>query len=221
MIENVLKDEIIHLLANIFSRVLTINFFDEKFILQVKQKQGSSLKGIITDDTQNVPCEDQFNCLYHITLGREELPFENNSFTLVIGENILSDCFNLAQTINELNRVLINDGILITAEPNVQYYRHVLKLLQGTWDDTLEESKTRLHFFTPSSVATILNNSSFLVRVLSPIEIDSADSFPLSEDGFVHVNRYHIGPLSHEEYRVFLIKKFLAVASKTNGGDTG
>jgi len=221
MIKNVLKDEIVNQFPNIFSKVLTINFFDENFITQVKQKKETSLQGILTDDIQNVHYKDKFDSLHYTTLGKEGLPFEDNSFTLIIGENILSDCFSLAQTIHELHRVLKNDGILITAEPNVQYYRHVLKLLQGTWDETLEEGKTRFHFFTPSSLASLLNNSSFLIRVLSPIETDSTDSFPLSEDGFVHINRYHIGPLSQEEHRIFLIKRFLTVASKATGGNSG
>lgn len=220
MIHNILKDEIINLLPNIFSNVLTINFFNDSFIIQVKEKKGSSLRGIITDNTQNVPYENKFDSLHHITLGKDGLPFENNSFTLIIGDNILSDCFSLAQTINELNRVLKNDGVLITAEPNMQYHRHVVKLLQGTWDETLEEGKTKLHFFTPSSLASLLNNSSFLVRVLSPTEIDSVESFPIGEDGFVHIDRYHIGPLSKEEYKAFLIKRFLTVASKINEGKT-
>lgn len=217
MIKNVLKNDLVKLLPHVFSKVLTVDFVDEDFIQKVKQNKEASLTGILTHDSQAVWNECDFNSLHRITLGRERLPFDDKSFTLVIGENIFSNCLSLSETISELYRILVDDGILITAEPNIQYYHHFLKLLQGQWDETLGEGKTKLHFFTPVSLATLLNNSSFFVRVLSPLETDSVDYFPISGDGFVHVNRYHLGPLTPKEHELFLIKRFLTVVSKSNG----
>ncbi|GEM_PF-1819981 len=217
MIKTVLKDELIKSLPNIFSKILTIDFFDEDFVQKIKQNKEASLIGIATNDFQQVPCENSFDFLHSLKLGKDILPFGDKTFTLIIGENILSNCFSLAQTIGELNRILMDDGILITSEPNIQYYIHVLKLIQGVWDNTLGEKTNKLHFFTPCSLADLLSNSSFHVRILSPIETDSEDAFPLGSDGFVHVDRYHIGPLTPEEHKLFLIKSFMAVVSKNNG----
>ncbi len=218
MMKTILNDELIKLLPNIFCKVLTVNYFDKSFIQKVKENKGAILVGITTSGLHQVPNEDYFDSVHYIRIGKDKLPFEDQSFTLVIGENIFSDCFSLAQTISELNRILVDNGVLITTEPNIQYYRHVLKLLQGSWDATLEEGKDNLHFFTPASLELLLNNSSFNVRVISPLETDSLDSFPIDADGFVHINRYHIGPLTSEEHNLFLIKRFSAIASKTSRG---
>lgn len=215
--KTILNDELIKLLPNIFCKVLAVNYFDQSFIQKVKQNRDAVLVGI-TDEDPHPSDENNFDSLHHIRIGKDKLPFDNHSFTLILGENIFSDCFSLAQTINELHRVLIDDGVLITVEPNIQYYRHVLKLLQGKWDATLEEGKDKLHFFTPASLGALLNNSSFNVRVISPFETDSENSFPIETNGFVHINKYHIGPLTPEEYNLFIIKRFLVVASKINGG---
>lgn len=218
MKKTILNDELIKLLPNIFYKVLTINYFDESFIQKIKQNRDSVLVGITTDGLQQTPDKHNFNSLHNIRIGRDKIPFEAQSFTLIIGENIFSNCFNLAQTITELHRILVDDGVLITVEPNIQYYRHVLKLLRGNWDATLEDGKNKLHFFTPASLGELLNNSSFNVRTIFPLETDSFESFPMDTDGLVHIDRYHIGPLTHEEYNLFIIKRFLVVASKTKGG---
>ena len=164
--QNILNDKLINLFPNIFCKVLTINYFDKSFIQRIKQNSDAVLVGITTDGIPQIPNEPLFHSLHNIRIGKDKLPFEDQSFTLIIGENILSDCFSLPQTINELHRILVEGGIFITAEPNIQYYPHLLKLLHGNWDATLEEEKEKLHFFTPASLGILLNNSSYYVLFL-------------------------------------------------------
>ncbi len=216
MIKNILKNELIQLLPATLRNILTIDYFDEDFIQQVKQNPENRIEGITTNGITSIPNIELFPSLHHLTPGKDKLPFADNSFTLIIGENILSHCLSLPEAISELHRVLVDHGTFISAEPNIQYHQHLLNLLQGNWDEKLGEEKVKLHFFTPYSLAKLLNDSYFQVRILSPLEVDKEDSFPLSPDGYVHINRYHIGPLTNGEHRLFLVKKFLVVASKTN-----
>lgn len=219
MLENVLKYDIIPQLKNIFSKVLIIDCFETSFINKIKETHQSSISAITTDG--DIPGLDAsiFSSIHHIRLGTNPLPFEEKTFTLIIGDNIFSHCVHLPQTIKELHRILSDEGVIITTEPNLQHYSHILRLLNGEWDETLNNGKAKLHFFTPASLAHLLDNSSFHVRHLALVESDPPNSFPLTDDNFVHWDRYHFGPLTPDEHKLFLIKKFLVIASKSNGGE--
>jgi hypothetical protein len=99
-------------------------------------------------------------------------------------------------------------------EPNIQFYLHFINLLEGDWDETLGEDTPKLHFFTPESLSILLSNSLFNVLAKVPIEIASPESFIINSDRFVHTGKYNIGPLTNDEYKMFLCKKFLILASR-------
>ncbi len=214
MTETLFQDKLINIIPQTFGKVLVINFFEEHLIQHLKQNKELSLVGISTEETQSISCEQEFNFIHYLKMGKNELPYENKYFNFIIGKNIFTECFSLPKTISELNRVLSPDGILMCIEPNVQFYPYFINLLEGNWDETLGEDKPKLHFFTQESLSILLSNSSFHVLAKAPIEIASSESFIIGPDKFVHTGRYHIGPLSNDEYKMFLCKKFLILASK-------
>lgn len=214
MTETLFQKKLINLIPKTFEKVLIINFFDEHLIQHVKQNKETFLAGISVGEASTIPCESEFNSIHYLKLGKNKLPFEDECFNLIIGNNIFSECSSLPKTISEINRILSADGILMCIEPNVQFYPHFINLLEGKWDETLGEDTPKLHFFTQESLSILLSNSLFNVLTKVPIEIASPESFIINSDRFVHTGKYNIGPLTNDEYKMFLCKKFLILASR-------
>jgi len=72
------------------------------------------------------------NGLISITNGEiEKMPFPDDSFDVVFAGELLEHIYDIKQAINEVKRVLVNDGIVIFTVPNAMNFRDRVRGLFG------------------------------------------------------------------------------------------
>lgn len=202
-----------HLLPKSAKTVLLINPTDINWIQHFKENPQTEITILINESANSPNINFSGTKVLSGFLGKEPLDLEYNYFEIILGENVLTQCYSLPQSLTELNKLLVPEGIVILIEPNVQYYKILINLLKGNWDNSLDNEKRNFHFFTPLSLIKLLTSSHFTVLGVGGIELDEGQDFPLEND-FVDLGKYRIGPLTEGEYRSFLIKKFMVVAKK-------
>ncbi|MCX8064525.1 MAG: methyltransferase domain-containing protein [Candidatus Hydrogenedentes bacterium] len=153
---------------------------------------------------------------YFQKLGKDTLPFEDEIFDFVIGEEIFSHCLGLANTVSEIRRILKNQGLLLTVEPNIQYVDYFFDLVEGKWEDILQKiSPNPCHyFFTIRSLSKMIMDSGFKVDACYPVELDNTGNFPRNSEGYIVRGKYLLGPINDSEYLEFLTKRYIVLSSK-------
>tara|TARA_B110000977_G_C10974420_1_gene453591 strand:- start:447 stop:1112 length:666 start_codon:yes stop_codon:yes gene_type:complete len=92
-----------------------------------------------------------------INFEKDKLNFEDNTFDFVIFNSVIEHLYSPNNILNEVNRILKNEGILITITPNFEY------AYKKFYDDP-----THVHPYTPKSLNKILNMHGFLKTYLFP-----------------------------------------------------
>ena len=99
------------------------------------------------------------------------LPFSNAYFDSVTIIAVLEHLFDPYRVIAEVRRVLKKDGILIIEVPNIGFLPRRLALLFGRLPVTSEDEAGwdggHLHYFTPASLKTLLENYNFKVNKIT------------------------------------------------------
>lgn len=70
----------------------------------------------------------------------KKIPFENNSFDLLVSDQLLEHMFNTDQFLQECYRVLKKGGYLITITPNLSYWLNRILFVFGIYPIFLEVS---------------------------------------------------------------------------------
>ncbi len=106
----------------------------------------------------------------------EKLPFENNTFHLILFNEIFEHLrINPIATLREINRVLHPDGILILTTPSLYSIRNVVYLLLGKgFDDPYEQFKRiedighmgHVREYTGKQIKKFLANTGFKSKLL-------------------------------------------------------
>lgn len=195
-------------------KVLSIDINDDEVIKALSN--GRELFCLYTCDMRDNENLGFANVCFQ-KLGKGELPFENGEFDLVLGEEIFSRSVALMKAVNEIRRVLKNNGLLISVEPNIQYVGYLLDLVEGKWEKVLREiSSEQCHyFFTKKSFLKLMSENRFNVEAFYPIEIDTSGNFPFCPEKFIVKDRYLIGPITESEYMEFLTRRFIVLLSKS------
>ncbi len=89
------------------------------------------------------------NCL---DLNREQLPFDDNSFDVVIAGEVLEHLVNPPFIIAEVHRVLVSGGVFLGSVPNSFHWRARLAFLKG---HSIEDP-AHLHYFSQSEILKLL-----------------------------------------------------------------
>lgn len=98
----------------------------------------------------------------------EKLPFQDNSFDLVLLLEVIEHLVYPTFTVNEIKRVLVSNGFLILSTPNVASLRNRIFLLQGRhWQHEREtDPQGHVQFFDKQKLINYLSNNGFEVLVL-------------------------------------------------------
>lgn len=96
------------------------------------------------------------------------LPFEDNSFDVVICVEVLEHLFSPHGAVSEIRRVLRPGGTLLASTPNAAYWRLRANLLFGIWNplgDSLSVEQPwrdpHIRFFTPAIMRRMLEYARF------------------------------------------------------------
>lgn len=113
----------------------------------------------------------------------ESLPFETNSMSLVLCNNVFEHVFDVFGLASEIGRVLRPDGYCIIMVPNAGYMRHILSLICGRVPRTGSQTYPfresdgwdgcHLHYFTLHELVWLLNK--YGIRTLS---VHSSGKYP-------------------------------------------
>lgn len=101
----------------------------------------------------------------------DALPFRDNSFDVVSGIAILEHIFDPYFLVEEIKRILKNEGIFILLVPNIAYIKHRIRLLFGRLPATSAFLNWKLagwdgghlHYFTKASIYKLLEEFGFLI----------------------------------------------------------
>lgn len=100
-----------------------------------------------------------------------ELPFEENSFDVLILSEVLEHLVDPWKVLRKLHKYLKPGALILASSPNVSHYRIIMMLLRGEWnltDDGIMD-RTHLRWFTPSSFAEMFESCGYRVQKVEPL----------------------------------------------------
>jgi len=122
----------------------------------------------ISDKALNV-CQKQGVIPHKLDLFMiEKLPFEDESFDILIATDILEHLFDPKKLLQEMYRILKPDGFAIISVPNHFYWSMRLRILMGKgiilpFHDSNEWDYFHIRFFTLPSFKKLLNEVGFII----------------------------------------------------------
>lgn len=101
-----------------------------------------------------------------VNLNVERLPFEDGYFDAVACLDVIEHLFDPVCLLEEIGRVLKNDGVLVISAPNIRYWRHLSSLvIKGRFPKTSSDSRHydggHLHYFTFKDLDEMLKYHGF------------------------------------------------------------
>lgn len=87
-------------------------------------KCGCKAYGLDTDDYFMSICKKKGICVKRTDIEKERFPFEDNTFDLVISDNVLEHVWNPNNMMSETNRVLKPSGFVIIRTPNWKHSKN-------------------------------------------------------------------------------------------------
>jgi methionine biosynthesis protein MetW len=148
---------------------------NDKKILDLGCRDGSLTKyfadnnnviGIDVDTLALEECEKKLKIKTHFININNGLPFEENSFDIVVMGEVLEHTFSPKYILKEAYRVLKKKGILIGSVPNAFRLKNRLLFLIGK---TFDPDHTHLHWFSKKSLKSLLKNTNFNKIIIKPI----------------------------------------------------
>jgi SAM-dependent methyltransferase len=101
-----------------------------------------------------------------IDFEKDKLPFENESFEIVIFNAVIEHLYNPNLVLSEIFRVLKKGGLLITTAPNYHYgYKYF-------YDDP-----THVHPYTPRSLIKVLQMNNFAENFVYPFLVNKSINY--------------------------------------------
>lgn len=100
-----------------------------------------------------------------------ELPFEENSFDVLILSEVLEHLVDPWNVLRKLHRYLKSGAVILASSPNVCHYRIILMLLRGEWnltDDGIMD-RTHLRWFTPKTFAKMFEDAGYKIIRVEPL----------------------------------------------------
>lgn len=144
------------------------------------------------------------------------LPFEDAYFDCILCDYVLPKHRDVEPLMRELARVLAPGGLALFTAPNVQYFEHMLMLAEGRWDldDSGTLARDHLRFFTAIELVALARRASLTAQRCGALVTDAPEMWPLDEAQCYRRGNVVIGPLTPDQYKRFLAREYLLVATK-------
>jgi 2-polyprenyl-3-methyl-5-hydroxy-6-metoxy-1,4-benzoquinol methylase/Tfp pilus assembly protein PilF len=148
-----------------------------------------------------------------------ELPFADGHFDCITCGDVLEHLVDPEETLKKLRRVLAPEGVVVASIPNARFYQVVEMLANGRWmyQDAGILDRTHLRFFTAVEMIALFRRAGLDVRTIAPLSMMPREALPIDEEGYVHLQKLRIGPLSPDHYQDFLVYQYLVIGEKAAG----
>lgn len=115
---------------------------------------------------KNANNEKFFNILTDFDKGN--LPVRDNSIDLVTCLDVIEHVYNPEKLVQEANRVLVKNGILIITTPNIRFIDFIRSLIfEGKFPKTSQDEVGydggHIHYFTFADIRSLLKNKGFKI----------------------------------------------------------
>jgi len=155
--------------------------------------------GLEYDDVSIEACEDLFN-VKKIDLETEDIHWEDNTFDLVICNQVLEHLKNYKKVIDDLIRVTKKDGYIIIGIPNLAHLINRIFLLFGKQPMCIDLGSSHVRAFTHESFTKELSS----IRQIKLIDCKGSLMYPLPYFMGNYLSDYFVGLAG---YVCYLIKK--------------
>ncbi|MEW6618928.1 MAG: class I SAM-dependent methyltransferase [bacterium] len=123
-----------------------------------------------------------------VDVEREKIPFENQTFDLIVCCEVIEHIKNPHNMLKEIHRVLKDDGFFVITTPNIAWWYLRLKMLFGIWG-VIEPDHIR--FFTPRSLKECLDFFGF--KVIKVASLFNLPRLGIRELPYGHSISYNFG----------------------------
>ena len=130
-----------------------------------------------------------------IDFEKDKLPYENNTYDVVIFTAIIEHLYNPNMILSEINRILKKEGLLITITPNITYS------LKNFYNDP-----THVHPYNPTSLKKVLEMNKFKNNNVYPWLVNKSDNYWKIPFKFFIASKI---PFKNHTFKGFPIPQFL------------
>lgn len=136
------------------------------YILKQKTK-NLNLYGVDIDIESLQIAKERGYLIQNINLDNEKLAYPAQVFDIVVCLDVIEHVKNPYSLLEEIYRVLKEDGLLLLSTPNIQWIYHIIRLIFGKGPRTYRSPKYHeydgghLHYFTFRDVNELLNRCGF------------------------------------------------------------
>ena len=156
----------------------------------------------------------EYDAVHACDLVVDPLPYPAQHFDFILCHDVLARLRDPEPLLRRLRPLLAPEGALLVTVPNLQNHPYVVGLVEGRWSHEPEGALARPHirFFTGSELLRLLQKTGYQVQRTSALRFDPPEDFPRDPDTIVRLGRIHIGPLSDDEYRQYLVREYAFLA---------
>ena len=106
---------------------------------------------------------NKFFRAYKVDLEKDTLPFNDEEFDLIIFNQVLEHLKNIRKPLNEIKRVMKDDGFLLIGTPNLSSLYDRCRILIGKQPTVMKIPSTHIRGFTPQGLKKYLEENNFRV----------------------------------------------------------
>jgi len=158
-----------------------------------------NISGLDYDDASIVVCENLFN-VKKIDLETEDIPWEDNTFDLVICNQVLEHLKNYKKVMDDLIRVTQKDRYIIIGIPNLAHLINRIYLLFGKQPMCIDLDSSHVRAFTHENFIKKLSS----IQQIKLIDCKGSLMYPLPYFMGNYLSDYFVGLTG---YVCYLLKK--------------
>jgi 2-polyprenyl-3-methyl-5-hydroxy-6-metoxy-1,4-benzoquinol methylase/Flp pilus assembly protein TadD len=148
-----------------------------------------------------------------------EIPYPDGYFDCITCGDVLEHLRDPWATLTRLAGLLAPGGRVIISIPNIGFFDVIRSLTQGRWQyaDQGILDRTHLRFFAGHGVEEMVRGAGLHRATLQPLTSAPPEMLPRDAEGYVHLPKLRIGPLTDAEYTHLCTYQFLAIGEKPEG----
>ncbi len=145
-----------------------------------------------------------------------DLPFEDNSFDLILFCDVLEHLVDPFEVLRKVRRYISPLGCVFISIPNVHYWGVIHELSRGEWEyrDSGILDITHISLLSKNGIKKILKKAGYLPLIVKPINLAPESYIPREENNSLRLFKITIENVSDEEYEEFRAYQYVILAQK-------